>query len=156
MAKGYRYGRFAIRFLPMTDDVLVVGWVENRYARVEVEFADGSKLALEPRSGFILGELPAANLVRGHEAVAVVGRDAIRSRATSADPRAGSVRQGAVLRASAQLRLSVAFAAESCRQRALAPHHSESGQVLSTRIAGWWPRPRGQERRTSSEAALFS
>jgi hypothetical protein len=76
MAKGYRYGLFAIRFVPTTDDVLVVGWVENRYARVEVEFADGSKLALEPRSGFILGELPTANLVRGRQAVAVVGRDA--------------------------------------------------------------------------------
>jgi hypothetical protein len=76
MPKGYRYGAFAIRFVPTTDDVLVVGWVENRYARVEVHFADGSKVALEPRSGFILGELPTANLVRGREAVAVVGRDA--------------------------------------------------------------------------------
>jgi hypothetical protein len=76
MAEGYRYGLFAVRFVPTTDDVLVVGWVESRYARVEVEFADGSKLALEPRSGFILSELPAANLVRGHEAVAIVGRDA--------------------------------------------------------------------------------
>ena len=76
MAKGYRYGSFAIRFVSTADDVLVVGWVENRYARVDVEFADGSKLVLEPRSGFILGELPPGNLVRGREAVAVVGRDA--------------------------------------------------------------------------------
>jgi hypothetical protein len=76
MAKGYRYGAFAIRFVPTADNVLIVGWVEERYARVEVRFADGSKVALEPRSGFILGELPTANLVRGREAVAVVGRDA--------------------------------------------------------------------------------
>ena len=156
MAQGYRYGSFAVRFVPTADNVLIVGWVEKRYARVEVQFADGSKLGLEPRSGFILGELPTANLVRGREAVAVVGRDATGSRATSANSRAGGVWQSALLRAVTEARLSVTAVERGSPQREAEPHHSESAQVLSTRIAGWWPRPRGQEKRTRSEAALFS
>jgi hypothetical protein len=76
LPEGYPYGAFAVRLVPTADDVLVAGWVAKRYASVEVVFADGSRMVLEPRSGFILGEVPARNLVRGREAVAVVGRDA--------------------------------------------------------------------------------
>src|SRR5262245_26743184 len=76
MPKGYPYGLFAIRFVPTAENVLVAGWAAKRYSSVEVVFADGSRMVLEPRSGFLLGEVPARNLVRGREAVAVIGRGA--------------------------------------------------------------------------------
>jgi hypothetical protein len=75
MPAGYEYGRFAIRFVPTRDDVLVVGWVAKQYASVEVGFADGSTMAVTPRAGFVLAELPVQNLTRGHEATVVIGRD---------------------------------------------------------------------------------
>jgi hypothetical protein len=76
MAKGYAYGLLAVRFVPTADDVLVAGWVAERYASVEIEFADGSRLVVKPEAGFLLAEMPAEKLVRGHEATTIVGRDA--------------------------------------------------------------------------------
>ena len=76
MPQGYPYGLFDVRFVPTADDVLVAGWVAERYATVEIEFADGSRQVIKPQAGFLLGELPAKQLVRGHEATTIVGRDA--------------------------------------------------------------------------------
>ncbi len=74
--KGYPYGLFDVRFVPTADDVLVAGWVADRYASVKIEFADGSREVIKPQAGFLLAELPAKQLVRGHEATTIVGRDA--------------------------------------------------------------------------------
>jgi hypothetical protein len=76
MPKGYAYSLFDVRFVPTADDVLFAGWVADRYASVEIEFADGSRQVITPQAGFLLGELPAKQLVRGHEATTIVGRDA--------------------------------------------------------------------------------
>jgi hypothetical protein len=75
MPQGYPYGLFDVRFVPTADDVLVAGWVAERYASVEIEFADGSRLVVRPHAGFLLAELPADKLARGHEATTIVGRD---------------------------------------------------------------------------------
>jgi hypothetical protein len=75
MAKGYDYGLFAIRFVPTRNDVLIVGAVAPHYARVEIQFADGTSMIVKPRAGFLLAEVPARHLVRGREATAIIGRD---------------------------------------------------------------------------------
>ena len=76
MPKGYDYGRIDVRFVPTANDVLFAGWAIPRVATVEISFADGSKVDVEPRDGFLLAELPAGNQVRGHEATTIIGRDA--------------------------------------------------------------------------------
>jgi hypothetical protein len=75
MPKGYEYGRLAVRFVSTPSDVLFVGWAIPRIASVEIVFAGGSHMVVEPRHGFLLAELPAGNVVRGHEATAIIGRD---------------------------------------------------------------------------------
>jgi len=75
MAKGYDYGRISVRFVPTANDVLFVGWVNPRIASVEISFADGSQMVVEPKQGFLLAELPVGNVVRGHEATTIVPRD---------------------------------------------------------------------------------
>ncbi len=75
MPKRYDYGLFDVRFVPSRNDVLIVGAVAPRYASVEIQFADGTSMIARPRAGFLLAEVPAANLVRGREATAIIGRD---------------------------------------------------------------------------------
>lgn len=75
MPKGYPFGAFAFRFVPTADDVLLVGWVRNDVASVEVTFADGDRIVAHPQDGFVLVELPAEHLVRGREARTIVSRD---------------------------------------------------------------------------------
>lgn len=72
--EGYSFGPFAVRFVPTSNDVLLVGAVADDVARVEVRFADGEFTALRPHDGFVLFEIPITHLQRGKEAVAVVGR----------------------------------------------------------------------------------
>jgi hypothetical protein len=75
MPKGYDYGRLAVRFVSTPRDVLFVGWAIPRIASVEIFFADGSQKVVEPEDGFLLAELPAGNVVAGHEATTIIGRD---------------------------------------------------------------------------------
>ncbi len=74
LPKGYTFGPFAVRFVPTSDDVLLVGAVSHEVARIEVRFADGDVAAVRPQGGFVLFEIPSVHLHRGSEAIAVVGR----------------------------------------------------------------------------------
>lgn len=75
LPKGYPFPPFALRFVPTRDTVLLVGSIANRYAEVEIQFADGDLMLAQPKRGFLLAELPAEHLVRGREALTIVGRD---------------------------------------------------------------------------------
>jgi hypothetical protein len=77
MPKGYPFGAFSFRFVPTADDVLLVGWVRDDVASVEVRFADGDRMVAHPQDGFVLAEVPAEHLVRGREATSIVSRDVL-------------------------------------------------------------------------------
>jgi hypothetical protein len=77
MPKGYPYGAFSFRFVPTESNVLLVGWVEERVASVELRFADSDRVVVHPERGFVLYELPLEHLVRGHEASSIISRDVL-------------------------------------------------------------------------------
>jgi hypothetical protein len=77
MPKGYPYGAFSFRFVPTESTVLLVGWVKESVASVELRFADGDRVVVHPESGFVLYELPLEHLVRGHEASSIISRDVL-------------------------------------------------------------------------------
>jgi hypothetical protein len=77
MPKGHSYYNFAFRFVPTESNVLLVGAVQARVASVELRFADGDRVVVHPQQGFVLYELPAEHLVRGHEATEITSRDVL-------------------------------------------------------------------------------
>jgi hypothetical protein len=74
MPKGYSFGPFAMRFVPTSDQVLLVGAVADDVERVELRFAGGEFAEVHPKGGFVLFEIPITHLQRGKEAVALIGR----------------------------------------------------------------------------------
>lgn len=75
MPKGYPFGAFAYRFVPTQSTVLLVGWVKDDVAIVEIGFADGGRLVVHPQNGFVLAEVPVEHQVRGREATTITSRD---------------------------------------------------------------------------------
>ncbi|MBD0328679.1 MAG: hypothetical protein ICV64_01035 [Thermoleophilia bacterium] len=69
LPKGYdRVAGAGFRFYPTHETVLLVGRFGERYARVELTFADGTRRAYEPRDGYLLAEVPPEQLA-GRSAV---------------------------------------------------------------------------------------
>jgi hypothetical protein len=75
LPKGYPFPPFALRFVPLRSEVLLIGAVDRKYASVEIRFADDEKIVARPRDGFLLTEIPVEHLVRGREAALILGRD---------------------------------------------------------------------------------
>jgi hypothetical protein len=70
----YEFEPFAVQAHASRTTVVLAGHVASNVDRVGVHYADGDRSEITPQQGFVLHEIPAAHLRRGHEAVELVAR----------------------------------------------------------------------------------
>ncbi|MDQ2910818.1 MAG: hypothetical protein M3R39_07375 [Actinomycetota bacterium] len=76
LPKGYGFDNLgALRFVPTPDDVIVAGPAPTQLRSVELRFADGDAIVLEPSQGFFFYELPVRHLAAGAQATEWIGRN---------------------------------------------------------------------------------